>query len=123
MTPKIESTTDDGSDVELTQPYQDEQYEECDICGGHVDLFRGAHYKSHNDMTFRHILCHENGEPPEGYVFEMTDTDLCCTNRQYNCGHVIYAPQTHQPRFCPECNNFEYTPDGWELNTDDQEEA
>lgn len=108
----------DGTEREITQPYQDEQYEECGVCGGYVDLFRGDYYKSTNDETFRHILCHEDGEPPEGYVFEMTDTDKCCTNRQYNCGHLIYAPQTMQPRLCPECNDHEWDGKKWSVRTD-----
>lgn len=103
--------------------HDEEQYEECDVCGEPVDLHRARYYKSTNDMVFRHGLCHENGEAPEGYVFELTDTGKCCTNRQYNCGHLIFAPQTEQPMVCPECNDLEYDDGVWSVADDGQEAA
>jgi len=95
-----------------------DEYEQCDICDGGIDLTSAGYFKSSNDETFRHALCHENGEPTEGYVAEITDTEKCCTNRQYNCGHKIYAPQTEQPTFCPECNDLEYDGEEWSVEPD-----
>lgn len=103
------------------RPHQDEQYEECDICGGSVDVFNANYYNSHDDETFRHLLCHENGESTEGYVFELAETDKCCLNRQYNCGHLVYAPVSEQPQFCPECNDLEYDDGEWSVQTDTEQ--
>jgi hypothetical protein len=91
-----------------------ERYEPCEVCGGRIDTFDAGYYKS-PDETFRHEFCHENGEPPEGYVFELTDTEHACTNRQYNCGHIVYAPTLEQPEFCPECNPLVYEDGEWSV--------
>lgn len=89
-----------------THRYGSDRYEECTICGGSIDSLSPGYYKSSSEK-FRHALCHETGEPPEGYVLEVTETDACCTNRQYNCGHTVYAPVSEQPSLCPECNPSE----------------
>lgn len=94
--------------------YADE--EECDVCGDAIDITMPGYYKSANDEVFRHGICHEEGEAPDGYVFEATDTEKACTNRKYNCGHMIFAPPVEHPQVCPECNDLEYTGDGWEVS-------
>ena len=82
--------------------------EECEICGGPVDTNEPGHHKS-PDERFRHRVCHERGEPPEGYireyVEEATSGNFACVNRQYNCGHVAYGPTGILPHRCPECGD------------------
>lgn len=94
-------------------PHHRDQYEECEVCDGLIDTFNANYYKSKNDEKFKHRLCYENGEPPEGYVYEATDTEKCCQNRQYNCGHMVFAPPREFPTFCPECNNLTRDGDEW----------
>lgn len=93
-----------------------EEPEQCDICDGRIDVTLPGYYKSTNDMTFRHSTCHEQGEAPEGYVWEWDhDKPKTCMNKQFNCGHTIYSPPNAWPQACPECNDLEYVDGSWEV--------
>lgn len=95
----------EGSAVAMLR---DELIEECEVCGGPVDTNEPGHFKS-PDERFRHQVCHELGEPPEGYVEEFKDEawemSAACVNRQYNCGHVAYGPVGLLKYQCPECGD------------------
>lgn len=85
--------------------YQDDELiEPCEVCGGPVDLNQPGYHKSPNEK-FWHHLCAENGEPPEGYVKDVAAEypELCSTNQQYQCGHLVFGPYFEQPDKCPEC--------------------
>lgn len=82
-----------------------ERYEKCDVCGASIDTFDAGYYKSSNDETFRHGICHEEGTPPTEYVLKADEDETgACTNHVYNCGHAVYLPQSKVPMYCPECN-------------------
>ena len=107
-----DATTQAKRDARLYQ-----QYEVCDVCEGRIDTTLPGYYKSHDDETFHHELCHKHGEAPEGYVFELTDTERPCITHQFNCGHAVRLPQAEKPGVCPECNDLEYAGGEWSVNT------
>lgn len=93
-----------------------DRYERCDICGCVIDTFGAGYFKSHDDETFRHRICHEEGEPPEDYAWRWGRRRLnkVCHNYQFNCGHSVYCPSNERPQFCPECNPIEYVDGNWQ---------
>lgn len=105
------NVTDDGEvsrkDPDNWVQSQSDQYEECDVCGGQIDTFDAGYFKSHDDTTFRHELCHEHGEPPEQFKLAEASEFDTWMSRQYNCGHLIHAPPKEWPMFCPICNDLD----------------
>lgn len=92
------------SEAESRQIPQAHNLEEaCEECGGSIDTSAAGYYKSPSER-FKHGLCHENGSPPPQYELAENHEFETHTNRQYNCGHVLYAPPKRQPMVCPVCN-------------------
>lgn len=94
-----------SSDTEQGRYATSDQYEGCEECGGPIDTYDAGYYKT-PDERFKHALCHETGDVPEQYkLVESTESDTY-DNKQYNCGHTIYAPPIEHPMFCPICNDL-----------------
>lgn len=85
-------------------PQSDDRYDPCEECGGHIDTHDAGYYKTPNEK-FKHGLCHEEGEFPGNYELDENHDHEVHTNRQYNCGHNLYAPPKRQPMYCPVCND------------------
>jgi len=94
---------DGGEEVGRAIPQAHNFQDVCEECGGSIDTTLPGYYKSPSEL-FKHELCHENGSPPPQYELAENHDYETHTNRQYNCGHVLYAPPKRQPTVCPVCN-------------------
>jgi len=73
----------------------------CEECGGPIDTTSPNYYKT-PDEIFRHVVCHEEGDPGD-YVLNIAEDypEQASINRQYQCGHVAYGPALELPDRCP----------------------
>lgn len=73
---------------------------DCIYCGEEVLPDEAGSVKTENDDIV-HSVCKTNS-PPEvsTEVFDPTRPHI---DNLYNCGHIIYAPESVVPLQCPEC--------------------